>query len=388
MSHSSSRRDIVVALLVALLVAVWAHVGLFFVFAVLLFFNLLSGKIIEEEKDAKKEKQPIKMQMVYAETPVAPVVPVVEAAAPEPEVQTAMPDTPAFVQTDETQESDVAPEETPLIGERNTTATSDVGAVAGDEAMAALSGEENRKSDPKTFDSDFSEGETSGPKEGVKETVEAGKGAEQVNEQAAVAEVPSPMPVDELLPEMEEEMPEPKRDELASIEETLAALEEAIGDEKKDQPKKPSEKVEETPPEKPAAKEQEASNQDGGFAPKANKTRVAGVLSASGKGSLNVADTPAGRYQADILKKLETAWQMDNINNRSLNAPGQITLYFEIDQKGQVSRLKQVSRVGTSDNQFGRVLGEVQRLAIPKMPKAVIKDLDGDALDITVTFNY
>jgi hypothetical protein len=375
MSHSSSRRDIVVALLVA----VWAHVGLFFVFAVLLFFNLLSGKIIEEEKDAKKEKQPIKMQMVYAETPVAPVVPVVEAAAPEPEVQTAMPDTPAFVQTDETQESDVAPEETPLIG---------VGAVAGDEAMAALSGEENRKSDPKTFDSDFSEGETSGPKEGVKETVEAGKGAEQVNEQAAVAEVPSPMPVDELLPEMEEEMPEPKRDELASIEETLAALEEAIGDEKKDQPKKPSEKVEETPPEKPAAKEQEASNQDGGFAPKANKTRVAGVLSASGKGSLNVADTPAGRYQADILKKLETAWQMDNINNRSLNAPGQITLYFEIDQKGQVSRLKQVSRVGTSDNQFGRVLGEVQRLAIPKMPKAVIKDLDGDALDITVTFNY
>ena len=79
---------------------------------------------------------------------------------------------------------------------------------------------------------------------------------------------------------------------------------------------------------------------------------------------------------------------MDNINNRSLNAPGQITLYFEVDQKGQVSRLKQVSRVGTSDNQFGRVLGEVQRLAIPKMPKAVIKDLDGDALDITVTFNY
>lgn len=388
MTHTSSRRDIVVALLVA----VWAHVGLFFVFAVLLFFNLLSGKVIEGEKSPKEETPQIKMQMVYAEAPLTPAVPLAEVPAPQPapelEIESAMPDTPAFVQTNEAQTSDIAPEETPLIGERNTTATSDAGAVAGDDAMAALSGNEDRKSDPKTFNSDFSEGETSGPQEGMKETLEAGKGEEKVNEEAAVAEVARPMPVDEPLPEMEDELPEPKKDELASIEETLAALEAAIGDEKKDQPRKPSVKVEETMPEKPAAKEQEASNQDGGFAPKAKKTRVAGVLSASGKGSLNVADTPAGRYQAGIFKKLESAWQMDNINNRSLNAPGQITLYFVINQKGQVSRQKQVSRVGASDNQWGRILGAVDGLAIPQMPKAVIKDLDGDALELIVTFNY
>ena len=101
-----------------------------------------------------------------------------------------------------------------------------------------------------------------------------------------------------------------------------------------------------------------------------------------------MADTPAGRYEAAILKKLETIWQMDNITNRSLNAPGQITLFFEVDQKGQVSRQRQLSRVGTSDNQWGRVLGVVGKVAIPKMPKAVIKDLNGDTLELTVTFNY
>ena len=394
MNAPNSRRDFVVALLIA----VWAHVGLFFAFVLLMVFDLLSAKVIEQDESEEEKPPPIKMQMVYAEDAVSlPVeTPLPEVALepePTPEPELVMPDSPAFVQTNESQLSEEAPEETPLIGERNTTATSDAGAVAGDEKMAALSGTEDRKSDPKTFDSDFSEGENSGPQEGMSEAVEAGKGDEQENLEEMVAEVAQPEAIqpetlDEALPEVEEELPKPKNQELASIEETLAALEEAMGDREKKQQPKPAEKVLETMPEKPAAKAQEAASQDGGFAPKATKTRIAGVMSAGGKGSLNVADTPAGRYEAALLKKLESAWQMENINNRSLLAPGNVTLYFVVDQNGKVSRQKRISMVGASGTQWGMILRAVDMIAIPKMPQAVIKDLDGDALELIVTFNY
>lgn len=386
MTHATPRRDFIVALLIA----VWAHIGLFFVFVILLVFDLIAAKVIEKENEVKKDERPIRMQMVYEEEvagPVPVVVTPVEAATP-PEPEPVLPDQEGFVRTTEKQESEEVPEETNLIGERNTTATSDEGAVAGDENMTALAGDEDRKNDLKTFDSEFSEGEQSGPKEGDNEALEAGRGDAETNEEAIAEVEPSPATEEEPQPEMEDELPNPKEDRLVSIDEALAALEEVIGDDQKKEQKKAAENVEETMPEKPAQKEQEASNQDGGFAPKTRKTRVAGVLSADGQGSLNVADTPAGRYQANILKKLETAWQMENIRNRSLLAPGNVTLYFAVDQKGKVSRQKRVSMVGASGTQWGMILRALNGVKIPQMPKAVIKDLDGDALELIVTFNY
>jgi outer membrane biosynthesis protein TonB len=298
-----------------------------------------------------------------------------------------MPDQPAFVRTSEKQTSSETPDETDLIGERNTTATSDEGAVVGDEKMTALAGE-MEKNDVKTFNSNFSDGESAGPKEGLEEAMDTGKGEAEVNEEAMAATDPQPESFEEPLPEMEEDLPKPKKDPLVSIDAALAILEEAIGDEKKEDLKKPSEKIEETMPEKPAENQQEASNQDGGFTPKTRKTRVAGVLSADGEGSLNVADTPAGRYQANLLKKLETEWQMENIRNRSLLAPGNVTLYFIVDQKGKVSRQKRVAMVGASGTQWGMILRALNEVRPPSMPKAVINDLDGDVLELIVTFNY
>lgn len=387
MFRTTPKRDF----FVALLIAVWAHVGLFFVFVVLLVFDLIAAKVIEKEDEEKKDEMAIKMQMVYEEevaVPV-PVAPAPEETVVAPEPDPIVPDQEGFVRTNEKQESEVAPEETKLIGERNTTASSDEGAVAGDEKMTALAGDADRKNDVKTFDSDFSEGEQTGPKDGKNEALESGMGDAEVNEEAVAEVTPSPTPEEVSELENKDEMPEPKEDRLVSIDEALAALEEVIGDDQnKQEQKKPAETVEETMPEKPARKEQEASNQDGGFAPKTRKTRVAGVLSADGQGSLNVADTPAGRYQASILKKLETAWQMENIRNRSLLAPGNVTLYFAVDRMGKVSRQKRVSMVGASGTQWGMILRALNGINIPKMPKAVISDLDGDALELIVTFNY
>jgi hypothetical protein len=146
--------------------------------------------------------------------------------------------------------------------------------------------------------------------------------------------------------------------------------------------------IEENLPERPAKDQREAAEQNGGFAPRARKTRIAGVISADGKGSLNVANTAIGRYQGGIFKKLETAWQMENISNRSLLAPGNVTLYFVVNKSGKVSRQKQMAMVGASGTQWGMILRALSGINIPKMPKDVIKELAGDPLEIIVTFNY
>lgn len=383
MNGLMSRRDLVFALLIA----AWAHIGLFFIFVVLMASNLFSARIDYDKKEPRPEPSSIRMQMVYEEPVGAPAVPV-EPVLPDEVEEEKQP--PAFVQTNESQESEEPPEETDLIGERDTTATSDKGAVAGAEDMAALSGEEEKKSDPKTFDSDFAEGDAVGGNTGMKDAVDVGKGDDQINQEVAkttgdaepLVKDPAPEPIEDMTP------PLPK-DDLTSIEDALAMLEEEVGDGlKKEQIKPETEKVEETMPERPTRDQREAAEQDGGFAPRSRKTRVAGVISANGKGSLDVANTAIGRYQGAIFKKLETAWQMENIRNRSLLAPGNVTLYFVVNKDGKVSRQKQMAMVGASGTQWGMILRSLSVINIPKMPKDVVRELEGDPLEIIVTFNY
>ncbi|MGB0644618.1 MAG: hypothetical protein ACPGQF_07745, partial [Akkermansiaceae bacterium] len=172
-------------------------------------------------------------------------------------------------------------------------------------------------------------------------------------------------------------------------EQALALLEEEEGDDSKNEVvRSENEMIEENLPERPAKDQREAAEQNGGFAPQARKTRIAGVISADGKGSLDVANTAIGRYQGGIFKKLETAWQMENISNRSLLAPGNVTLYFVVNKSGKVSRQKQMAMVGASGTQWGMILRALSGINIPKMPKDVIKELAGDPLEIIVTFNY
>jgi hypothetical protein len=370
------RRDFVFALLIA----AWAHIGLFFLFVILMASNLFSARIDYEEKESEPRPDLIKMQMVYEEPAEVSVVPI-EPEQPE-ESEEQEPSQP-FVQTNEAQESVEPPKETNLIGERDTTATSDQGAVAGEDDRSALSGDEVTINDPKTFDSDFARGDAVSGNVGVKDSLDVGEGKDDINQEAARmtgdAKPFQKDPAREVVPQ----------DGLTSIEEALALLEEEVGDSRKKDPAKPENKmIEENLPERPAKDQREAAEPNGDFAPRSRKTRIAGVISANGKGSLNVANTAIGRYQGEIFKKLETVWQMENISNRSLLAPGNVTLYFVVNKNGEVSRQKQMAMVGASGTQWGMILRALSGIKIPKMPKDVIKELAGDPLEIIVTFNY
>lgn len=391
MRDSTSKGEFVLALVLAAVI----HVALFFVAAVAVAYDVLLGKTEVKEKPIEKKKEVTPVQVVYEEEfiPVPEMVTVPEETmAPEPEPELAEKDPePAFVQTREDQATEEVPEDSNLIGERSTKATSDEGAEAGDEAMAALAGEEERRSDPKTFDSNFTKGEDSGATDGSQEAFETGQGNDQINQKMVESVTPDPAEIVDDRPAVEETMPEPepKKVELPTVENALAALEEELAEPKEEIPDGPeSEKTEENLPQRPASEERQAANQDGGFAPRARKTRIAGVISARGSGSLDVENTAVGRYQAGIFKKLETAWQMENISNRSLLAPGTITLYFTVGKTGQVAGQKQVSMNGASGTQWGMILRALNGLKIPEMPDKVVDELEGDPLEIIVTFNY
>ncbi|MDA7609611.1 hypothetical protein N8660_04370, partial [Akkermansiaceae bacterium] len=180
----------------------------------------------------------------------------------------------------------------------------------------------------------------------VKDSLDVGKGKEDINQEAAkMTGDAKPLLKDEAEELVKEATPPNPKDELTSIKEALALLEEEVGDDWKKEPVEPeAEKIEETLPERPAKDQRQASEQNGGFAPRSRKTRIAGVISANGKGSLDVTNTAIGRYQGKIFKKLETAWQMENISNRSLLAPGNVTLYFVVETTGKVSRQKQMAK--------------------------------------------
>ncbi len=356
--------------LVALLIAAGAHVGVFFVFVLLLLFDLLSARPVAQTEPSEQREDAIKMRIIHEVGAMAEVESKPESKAEvKLEKVVSLPETPAFVQTRENQASAEVLAETQLIGEHNTSATSDNEASAGASHLSALSGIDDPTSSPKAFNSDFSAGGKGGS-EGSRAETEVGR--------LDQAEIP-----EEIEPEESEAVEQAKSEELASLEETLAVLDEVIDEE---QEKSETLKGPKTGKEKGELEEEKSEEKE--FETMALKTRVAGVFNAKGKGSLNVANTPLGSYEASLLSKLETAWQNDNRSHRRLNAPGQIVFSFSVDLKGQVVNMKHVLRVGASDNQWGRVIELVDLLAIPKMPSEVVKELKGEALELTVTLNY
>ncbi|MGC6458347.1 MAG: hypothetical protein ACON4R_08235 [Akkermansiaceae bacterium] len=406
MLNPTSRRDMAVALLAT----AGIHVVFFFGAAVAVANDLIKGKIEPKEKKEKK-KTPAPMTMVFEEEffalpevetePEGGPDPLVEVTSPadtkeaveeEPEMEEPEPENeePSFVQTREDQEVEDAPEDTRFISERNTEASSDEEAKEGDEDIPSLAGEEERKADPKTFDSQFSNGEETGASDGDQASVDQGKGRDQENQKMVDGAISESVEAAEPSPVVEEVKPTPKTEQLPTIENALAALEEEIA---KDQENKETvipvvPRVEQPKPQPKASERREASNQNGGFAPLTRKTRVAGVLSAKGGGSLNVSRTAVGRYEALILKKLEAPWRMRTFRRKSTLFPGSITLYFVVDQNGSVSGRRQIAKVGASGGQWGTILNALDDVNMPKMPKEVIKELDGKPLEIIVTFHY
>jgi len=372
--------------IVALLIAAWIHVALFFVFVLLLVFDLFEDRVFIGKDVSPKQEERLELTLVLddsepeASLEVPILEPVTEVTSDQTRKEPRLVEEKSFVQTNLNQVVEERPENPNFIGQNNTMASSDREAVAGESELTALAGEKDPQADLKSFDSNFSDGENQpvGKLSETPDSPNADPTQQPENEIDQEAHDNSQVPEDSAKLE-ETKMSE--TEDLAELDQALRALEEALADDSPQQ-----ELVEPNDLKKVSSKQ--AAPQNGGFAPQAKKTRVQGVIRATGVGSLDVANTALGRYQAAIYQKLERSWQVEVIRNRSLIVPGNITLYFTVNQNGVVGNRSWVSINGTSFAQRGMIVNALEKIEIAQMPPEVLQELQGDTLELIVTFDY
>ena len=66
------------------------------------------------------------------------------------------------------------------------------------------------------------------------------------------------------------------------------------------------------------------------------KTAVVGSISRTGRSSLDVEDSPLGRYQAAISRAVEQEWQRNCVRHRDFITPGFLTVRFYVEPSGRV----------------------------------------------------
>ena len=361
---------------IAILVAVWLHVLVFCIFAALLLFELIAGKVSEaRESEETNSGEMTEIVIRFEEDPVPVIeVPVVVL---EEEIPSSS-ERPKFAQTPEAQETAV-PEKADFIGKKDTVASSDANAKTGDKKETALPGDQEVVDDIKVTNERFNDGPDKGS--GMK-----GESIGKVGDSSSREKV-DPTP-DESKPLEKTAMVKDVPVDFVDTEGVRETLDDATV--KKAPKEEVQAKVEETPPmKKEVAKvvKNEGSPQ-GGFQSQQSKTKVQGTLNASGKGSLNVEDSPLGRYQETIFRLIEREWQPRHFKFRVHSAPGHITIRFLVDAKGKVSGRRQVEMRGASDMQRAIILDSIQASKFPVMPIEVSKELDGEPLELNITFNY
>jgi len=126
----------------------------------------------------------------------------------------------------------------------------------------------------------------------------------------------------------------------------------------------------------------------GGFKGYSRKTKITGSISRRGKSALNVKNSPLGRYQALVSKAVELQWRKNCDQHRDHIVPGVISLRFYIDKNGKVSGIKFQEIVGANRIETGFTQRAIRQARLPKMRRDVLKELDGEPLELIYNFYF
>ena len=125
-----------------------------------------------------------------------------------------------------------------------------------------------------------------------------------------------------------------------------------------------------------------------GFRGLSRKTKVTGSISRSGKSSLNVKNSPLGRYQALISKSVELQWRRKCVEQRDHIVLGVVSVRFYVDEKGKVSGVKFQEVIGASYIMTGFTQRAIRQAKLPKMSTSVKKELKGEPLELIYNFYF
>ena len=144
---------------------------------------------------------------------------------------------------------------------------------------------------------------------------------------------------------------------------------------------RPETTAESTPPARPQV-------DDPAFSGFQRKTVIRGSISRTGRSALDVADTPLGRYQAQISRAVEQEWQRNCVRHRDFITPGFLTVRFFVMPNGKVRNVQFVGEMETGTIQTGFTLNSIRNAAIPPMPPALQREFRGEPLELIYNFYF
>ena len=99
-------------------------------------------------------------------------------------------------------------------------------------------------------------------------------------------------------------------------------------------------------------------------------------------------NSPLGRYQALVSKAVELQWRRNCEQHRDHIVPGVISIRFYVDQSGGVSGIKFQEVIGANFIERGFTQRALRQVELPKMPESVLKELEGESLELIYNFYF
>ncbi len=346
-----------------------------------------SEKVSPEKPKSPEDEKTVTVSLVVTPQVTQSSVTAVEIPEPEPEEEPEPEKRKmGFVRTSADQAGPA--EETNLLGEFETRASSEVAPTDGAEAKPAQDGEEARIPDSvETVTTDYNDGALTDNRTSAITSPSLPDVPSLENQEAEEAqEVQDSQEAREAIEAQEAREAVAKAAELREREAQLKLQDEALP--------KPTEKTEEREKvdeqeAKPPKKVSTPITDDPAFSGFAKKNKVIGSIGKNAKRSArNVRSTPLGKYEAAMSKAIEREWQLQATRYSDLIVPGVLSVTFFVDRSGKVFRIHFVKEIAGGSVQKGFTYRAIKSAKLPRMPQNVIDELNGDALEVNYNFGF
>lgn len=125
-----------------------------------------------------------------------------------------------------------------------------------------------------------------------------------------------------------------------------------------------------------------------GFQSQKIQRAIEGTLNQRGKASLEVEDTPLGRYMKVVSRVIERDWQSACRRHRDVATPGFLRVNFTIAADGRVTAARKVDARDGGEASLWFTLNAVKGAKLPPIPPEVVEMLEDGRLEINFNFLF
>ena len=128
---------------------------------------------------------------------------------------------------------------------------------------------------------------------------------------------------------------------------------------------------------------------DPGFRAQTNASQISGSISRSGGvASFDTEANALGRYKKKVSNITAKEWYRRIGQNPDLVLPGMLQVRWLVYANGRVKSVQILNSYQGSEIQTGMTLQSISGAKLPAMPKDLVAELDGDPVEMVITFQF